>query len=132
MLQLRCSTFPIFLIQVSKLCVYPEQSTERGGGAYAQLCLTLCCFSSVQIFATPWTVARQAPLSMRFSRQEYWSGLSHPPPGDLSNPGIEPMSLVCLLHWQVGSLPLAPCGLPREGGGKEGVGVGGCVLSQSG
>ena len=37
----------------------------------------------------PWTVARQAPLSMGFSRQEYWSGLPHPPPGDLPNPGIE-------------------------------------------
>ena len=42
---------------------------------------------------TPWTVARQAPLSMGFSRQEYWSGLPCPPPGDLPNPGIEPVSL---------------------------------------
>ena len=39
---------------------------------------------------TPWTVAHQAPLSMGFSRQEYWSGLPCPPPGDLPNPGIEP------------------------------------------
>ena len=39
---------------------------------------------------TPWTVAHQAPLSMGFSRQEYWSGLPFPPPGDLPNPGIEP------------------------------------------
>ena len=39
---------------------------------------------------TPWTVARQAPLSMGFSRQEYWSGLPFPSPGDLPNPGIEP------------------------------------------
>ena len=44
-------------------------------------------------FAAPWTVARQAPLSMGFSRQEYWSGLLCPPPGDLPDPGIEPMSL---------------------------------------
>ena len=43
----------------------------------------------MQLFAAPWTVAHQAPLSMEFSRQEYWSGL----PGDLSDPGIEPMSL---------------------------------------
>ena len=43
---------------------------------------------------TPWTVAHQAPLSMEFSRQEYWSGLSCPPPGDLPNPGIEPVSLM--------------------------------------
>ena len=46
-------------------------------------------FSCVQLFATPWTVACQAPLSMGFSRQEYWSGLLCPPPGDLPNPGIK-------------------------------------------
>ena len=46
--------------------------------------------SRVQLFVTPWTVARQAPPSMRFSRQEYWSGLPCPPPGDLPNPRIEP------------------------------------------
>ena len=46
----------------------------------------------VQLFATPWTVALQAPLSMQFSRQEYWSGLPFPPPGDLPNPGIKPVS----------------------------------------
>ena len=48
-----------------------------------QLCLTLC---------TPWTAVHQAPLSMEFSRQEYWSGLPFPSPGDLSDPGIEPAS----------------------------------------
>ena len=50
--------------------------------------------SSVQLFVTPWTVAHQAPLSMGFSRQEYWSGFPCPPPGDLPSPGIKPMSLV--------------------------------------
>ena len=50
-------------------------------------------FSPVQLFATPRTVACQAPLSVRFSKQEYWSVLPHTPPGDLLNPGIEPMSL---------------------------------------
>ena len=45
--------------------------------------------SHVQLFATPWTVAYQAPLSMGFSRQEYWSGLPFPSPGDLPDPGIE-------------------------------------------
>ena len=45
-------------------------------------------FSCLRLFETPW--ARQAPLSMRFSRQEYWSGLPCPPPGDLLNPGVEP------------------------------------------
>ena len=46
--------------------------------------------SRVQLFATPWTVAYQAPLSMGFFRQEYWSGLPFPSPGDLPSPGIEP------------------------------------------
>ena len=45
---------------------------------------------SVPLFVTPWTVASQAPLSKGFSRQEYWSGLPFPPPGDLPDPGIEP------------------------------------------
>ena len=49
-------------------------------------------FSCVWLFATPWTVACQAPLSIGFSRQEYWSGLSCPPPGNLSNPRTEFMS----------------------------------------
>ena len=48
--------------------------------------------SHVQLFATLWTVAHQAPLSMGFSRQEYWSGLPFPSPGDLPDPGIEPRS----------------------------------------
>ena len=48
--------------------------------------------SRVRLFVTPWTVARQAPQSMGFSRQEYWSGLPFPSPGDLPNSGIEPRS----------------------------------------
>ena len=47
---------------------------------------------SVWLFVTPWTIAHQAPLSMGFSRQEYWSGLPFPSPGDLPDPGIEPRS----------------------------------------
>ena len=57
----------------------------------------MCVFGQllchVQLLATPWTVARQAPRSMRFSRQEYWSGLPFPSPGDLPDPGVEPESL---------------------------------------
>ena len=49
-------------------------------------------FSCVRLFATPWTVAYQPPLSMGFSRQEYWSGLPFPSPGGLPDPGIEPGS----------------------------------------
>ena len=45
-------------------------------------------------YATPWTVVHQAPLSMGFSRHEYWSGLPFPPPGDLPHPGIKPVSPV--------------------------------------
>ena len=50
-------------------------------------------FSHAQLFATLWTVACWAPLSMGFSGQEYWSGLPCPPPGDLPHPGMEPSSL---------------------------------------
>ena len=46
--------------------------------------------SRVQLFVTPWTVAHQAPVSMGVSRQEHWSGLPFPPPGDLPDPGAEP------------------------------------------
>ena len=51
-----------------------------------------CMLSCIQLFVTPWTVARQDPLSMRFPRQEYWSGLQFPLPGDLPDPGIEAAS----------------------------------------
>ena len=69
--------------------------------------------SHVQLLATPWTVAHQAPLSMRFSQEEFWSELPFPPPGDLPDPGVK-FSLLHLLCWQAGSLPLAPPGKPRK------------------
>ena len=53
----------------------------------------ISCFSCVRVFATPWAVARQAALSMEFSRQEYWSGLPYTPPGDLPNLVIKPACL---------------------------------------
>ena len=56
----------------------------------------LSCFSYVQLFVSLWTVAHQAPLPMAFSRQEYWSGLSCPPPGNLPEPGIKTVSLTSL------------------------------------
>ena len=65
--------------------------------------------SCVLLFATLWTVANQAPLSMGFSRQEYWSRLPFPSPGDLPNPGIEPGSPAL----QVDSLPSEPLGKPK-------------------
>ena len=63
---------------------------------------------------TPRTVAHQAPLSMGFSRQEYWNGLPCPPPGDLPSPRMEPKPLKSNLHWQAGSLPLEPTGKPEN------------------
>ena len=71
----------------------------------------LSCFSRVPLFMTPWTVAHQASLSMEFSRQEYWSGLPFPPPGDLPDPGIKPMSPASPAL-QADSLPLSHRGSP--------------------
>ena len=64
--------------------------------------------SHVRLFVTPWTVAYQAPQSMEFSRQEYWSGLPFPSPEDLPNPGVEPGSPAL----QADSLPCEPAGKP--------------------
>ena len=67
-----------------------------------------CALSCVRLLVTPWIVDHQAPLSMEFSKQEYWSGLLLPSPGDLPNPGIKLVSLVSpsltgilyqLSHW---------------------------------
>ena len=66
--------------------------------------------SRVWLFATPWTVAYQAPPSMEFSRQEYWSGLPFPSPGDLPNPGIEPGSPAL----PADTLPSEPPGKPHS------------------
>ena len=73
---------------VKAVCCHPVYLTymqSGGGGLVAKLCLNL---------ATPRTVAFQAPLSMGFSRQEYWNGLPFPSSGDLLNPGIKPVPLV--------------------------------------
>ena len=67
------------------------------------------CLLIVSYSATPWTVAHQAPLSMGFPKQEYWSGLPFPSLGDLPNLGIKPGSPV----WQADSLPLSHLGSPR-------------------
>ena len=66
-----------------KCFLLQSHAVLSGGGLVAKLCLTLM---------TPWTVTCQAPLSLGFSRQEYWSGLPFPSPGDLLNPGIESRS----------------------------------------
>ena len=68
--------------------------------------------SRVQLFATPWTIARWAPLSMDFSRQENRSGLPFPPPMDLPDPGIKTVSLASPTQ-KADSLPLGPPGEPH-------------------
>ena len=70
-----------------------------------QLCPTLC---------NPMTILTRILCPWGFSRQEYQSGLPCPPPGDLHNSGIKSESPACLLHWQVGSLPLVPSGKPSK------------------
>ena len=65
---------------------YTVQSQSLG---YIAICVCVCVFSHIWIIATPWIVAHQVPLSMGFSRQEYWTVLIFPPPGDLPNPGIK-------------------------------------------
>ena len=66
--------------------------------------------SHVRLFATPWTAAYQAPPSMGFPRQEYWSGLPFPSPGDLPNPGIEPRSPAL----EADALTSEPPGKPKK------------------
>ena len=78
------------------------------GSASVHACAQLCPLS-----VTPWAAARQAPLSMAFSKQEYWSGLPCLPPGDLPNPGIEPTSPEAPAL-QVDSLPLSYQGSPKS------------------
>ena len=68
------------------------QDLMPGGTSIFTWGAVLSHFSRVRLFATLWTVARQAPLSVGFSRQTYWSGLPCPSPGDLPNPGVEPES----------------------------------------
>ena len=65
--------------------------------------------SRIQLFSSSWTVTRQAPLSVGFLGQEYWSGLPCPPPGGLLTQGVN-LCLLCHLHWQTDSLPLSHLG----------------------
>ena len=82
-----------------------------GGSVVKQKKVKVKSLSRVRLLATPWTVSHQAPPSMGFSRQEYWSGLPFPSPGDLPNPGIEPGSLAL----QTDALPSEPPGKPKTG-----------------
>ena len=77
-------------------------------GMYPKKCLVLVSLSHVWLFAIPWTIARQTPLSMEFTRQEYWSGLSFSSLGELPNPGVKPVSTT----FQEDSLAFEPPGKP--------------------
>ena len=73
------------------------------------VCVCVCvCAQSLRFFTTPWTIAHQASLSMKFSRQEYWSGLPFPPPRDPPNPGIKLASLASAGRFFTTALPGGP------------------------
>ena len=105
-----CKCFFPFVSHLFTLWIVSFDTQKLGARACCRM-LMLSHFSCVWLCATLWTAACQVPLSMGFSRQEYWSGLPCPFPGDLPNQWMEPLSQ-CLLHCQVGSLPLAPPGKP--------------------
>ena len=90
------------------LRILPKQESIKVG------CVCARALIWVQLFATPWPIALQAPLSIVFSRQEYWNGLPFPPPGDLPSPWIKPTSPV-FPALQVDSLPVEPLGKPKSG-----------------
>ena len=73
-----------------KVQVHHSKTKVDNLASYPRACICAQSFSSVPCFVTPWTAARQAPLSTKFSRQEYWNGLPVPPPVDLCGPGMEP------------------------------------------
>ena len=82
----------------------------KRGERYPNACAcVLSHFSCVQLFAMLWTITHQAPLTMGFSRQEYWSGLHAFLQWILLDPGVN-QCLLCLLRWQAGSLPQVPPG----------------------
>ena len=79
-------------IKLFDLEVFEFQTAKNLSLIFNSICLKVKVksLSPARLFATPWTVIYPAPLSMGFSKQEYWSGFPFPSPGDLPNPGIEP------------------------------------------
>ena len=73
---------------------FKEVPVKRCGQEISKTYVFCCVLSHVQLFLTPWTIAHLAPLSMEFSRQEYWSGFPFPSPGDFPNTGVKPTSPV--------------------------------------
>jgi len=89
-------------------CLKPQRLSLNSSNNH-HVCVCVCMLSHVWLFVTPWIVACQAPLSMKFSRQEYWSGFCFPFQGIFLTQGSNPR-LLRLLHWQVDSLPLCHLG----------------------
>ena len=119
-----CSAFCSFLVQDQwvQMCHFlwhlsfgmlkMANTYYASWGLSTRVCVCMLSHSShVWLLVTPWTLAHQAPLSMQFSRQEYWSVLSFPTPAYLPDPEIKPVSLG-LLHRQEDSLPLHHWGSP--------------------
>ena len=122
-LDLRCATITLlFYLFVTVTCLFLSLKhmyivffyiflTSQKEGVCVCVCVCVCyLLSHVWLFVTPWTITRQDPLSMGFSRQEYWSRLPFPSPGDLPDPGIKPGSPAL----QANSLPSEPPGSPRK------------------
>ena len=108
-----CKLLPLLSWYATETCPHSFfQNSQSLTRVEREPTLTYVCaqlLSRVWLFVTPWNVALQAPLSMRFSQQEYWSGVPFPTPGDLPDPGIK-CTFLSLLHWQADSLPLVPPG----------------------
>ena len=90
----------LLLVREASCILFLGDNTHQGASPtsltlHGFLCMCAKSFSHVQLFVILWTISCQVPLSMGFSRQEYWSGSLCPPPGDLSDPGVEPSSLKC-------------------------------------
>ena len=88
------SRYSIFMKWIKNEIIQNPKLGNRRCKYKSCVCVYTQIFSCVQLFGTPWTMAHQAPLSMGFSRQEYWSGLPCAPPKDLPDPGIKPAYLM--------------------------------------
>ena len=109
----------IYLLTIEKVDETKSWLFEKINKIGKPLKVKVKSLSRVRLFATPWTVAYQAPLSMGFSRQWSWSGLPFPSPGDLPNPGIEPGSPVLQADALPSEPPLATLIKKKRGGSDQ-------------
>jgi len=103
-------SYLLFLLCCFSFCYWFEVIFKILHNSFGWFCACLCACSLLSNSETPWTVSHQAPLSMEFSRQEYWSRLPFPTPGDLPDPRANSN----LLHWQAVDLPLSHLGSHLE------------------